>query len=363
MNQAMPATCSVFVSNAADGEIGAFRLDTASAVLEPEAHHRADDNIMPMALSPDRATLYAATRGAQPYIVTYALDAASGTLRRRHAAPIESNLAYMSVHPSGRYLLGASYGEHRVSVYDTARVEAGEGAALQFVDDIRNAHAIVASNDGRFVYVSSLGTDTLHCFAFENGALAALDVLTLDANFGPRHLRFAPDERTLYVVSEFRATVAVFPRDAQTGKLAAPRLSDAPAALAHLQPGRARPSFASGAQIDPAELARLIWAADIQVTPDGRFVYVTERTSSRLITYRVEDDGALRYTGFIDTETQPRGIRIDPAGRFLVASGEKSPHVSVYAIDAESGALTLRSRADGGRGANWVEIVARPDIA
>jgi 6-phosphogluconolactonase len=355
----MDQVYSVFVSNAADGEIGAYRFDAATGALEAEARIAADHNVMPLAFSPDRSTLYAATRGDRPGIVTYAFDAASGRLARRNVARIESNLAYLSADGTGRYLLGASYAEHRASLYDAARIADGDGAALQFADGIEHAHAALASRDGRFVYVSSLGGGAVHCFELREGALHALDVVTIDPAFGARHLRFSPDERTLYVVSEFRATVAAFTRDEHTGKLGVPRISEPADSLAHLKPGRARPSFASGAQIGADELATLIWAADIQLTPDGRFVYVSERTSSRLIAYRVQDDSSLRYAGSIDTETQPRGFRIDPHGRFLIACGEKSTHVSAYAIDADTGSLTLVSRCEGGRGANWVEIVPR----
>jgi 6-phosphogluconolactonase len=342
---------SVFVSNAADGEIGAYRFDTATGKLESHARYRADDNVMPLAMSPDGASLHAATRGAQPSIVTFALDASNGTLTRKQAAPIESNLAYLSADATGRYLLGASYGEDRVSLYDAAR-----GTALQYADGIKHAHSIISTRDGRFAYAASLGADTLHVFELRDGALRALEVVTVDKNFGPRHLRFSPDESTLYVVSEFRATVAAFERDAATGKLSAMKMSDPPEALAHLEHGRVRPSFASGQQIDPAVLAKLIWGADMQLTPDGRFVYVCERTSNRLIAY---DAQTLRYLGSTDTEAQPRGFRIDPTGRFLVACGEKSSHVSAYSIDADTGALTLLSRCEGGEGANWVEIVAQ----
>jgi 6-phosphogluconolactonase len=71
----------------------------------------------------------------------------------------------------------------------------------------------------------------------------------------------------------------------------------------------------------------------------------------------VTHEGSLEYAGFTDTEAQPRGFRIDPSGRFLVACGERSAQVVVYAIDADSGALSAVSRCEGGRGANWVEIV------
>jgi 6-phosphogluconolactonase len=351
----MTQTSSVFVSNAADGDIAVFRFDTSTGALELETRHRADTNIMPMALSADSATLYAATRGAQPGIVTFDLDSKSGELTRRNVAPIASNLAYFSV--AGRFLLGASYGENRASLFDAARIEQGDGQALQFVDGIQNAHAALASRDGRFAYVTSLGADTIHCFGMRDGALHALGTVEVERGFGPRHLRFSPDERTLYVVSEFRATVASFARDASSGKLGASKVSERPASLAHLDDGCVRPS--SGQPIDPAVLAKCVWAADMHVTPNGRFVYVSERTTSTLIAYRVHDDGALTYASAIETETQPRGFRIDATGRFLFACGEKSTHISAYAIHADSGALTLLSRCEGGRGANWVEIVAR----
>jgi 6-phosphogluconolactonase len=57
------------------------------------------------------------------------------------------------------------------------------------------------------------------------------------------------------------------------------------------------------------------------------------------------------------TEAQPRGIRIDPSGQYLVASGEKSGRLSVYKIDQSTGKLGERDRYPVGNGANWVEIV------
>ena len=57
------------------------------------------------------------------------------------------------------------------------------------------------------------------------------------------------------------------------------------------------------------------------------------------------------------TEKQPQGFRIDPKGRYMVVSGEKSDTISVYAIDQASGTLKLLNKYPTGKGANWVEIV------
>ncbi|MFC0397983.1 lactonase family protein [Paraburkholderia rhizosphaerae] len=356
----MKPVYSVFVSNAADGDIGAYRFDTENGTLEPEARYVAGDGVAPLALSRDSGTLYAATRGDRPSIVTYALDTHSGALKQRGVAHIDSKLVHLCVDASGHYLLGASYHENRATLYDAASVAEGDARALQTADGIEHAHAAVFTGDGRFAYVSSLGGDAVFCFAMHNGRMERTGVAKVDANFGPRHLQFSPNEDTLYVVSEFRATVAAFARNAESGALIGPRMSAPAHALAHLKHGCVRSGFAPGRPADIDDLASRVWGADIQITPDGRFVYVSERTSSQLIAYRVRSDRALAYVGATPTESEPRGFAIDPSGCFLVVCGGKSAHVSAYAVATETGSLHLISRTECGKGANWVQMVERP---
>lgn len=95
------------------------------------------------------------------------------------------------------------------------------------------------------------------------------------------------------------------------------------------------------------------------MTPNGKFLYVSERTSNTLGAFSVDGaTGKLTYLSSTPTERQPRGFAIDPKGRFLVASGEKSETISVYAIDQASGALKLLGKYPTGKGTNWVEIVS-----
>ena len=69
-------------------------------------------------------------------------------------------------------------------------------------------------------------------------------------------------------------------------------------------------------------------------------------------------NGTVSYTSSTPTERQPRGFRIDPTGRFMVVSGEKSEMLATYAIDPASGSLRPVGRFPTGKGANWVEIVS-----
>ncbi len=308
---------------------------------------------MPLCVAPDGASLYAAIRGSAPAILHFSVDAASGHLSLRRTVPVGAPMVHLAKDRAGSYLLAASYGDSLLNVYDAS------GALLQSIKGIPQAHAALFSPDDRFVYVSSLGTDSVLCFELrpnEATPLVLIDTVFVETGFGPRHLRFSPAGDTLYVLSELRATVAVFKRDPSSGRLHLQSISPRPADLSNLADGRMRPRSTDPVQIDPQILATLVWAADLHVRPDGRFLYASERTSSRLLIYRV--GAQLEYAGCVVTEEQPRGFAIDPTGNFLVACGEKSQQVSLYSIDAESGALTLVSRCPGGRGANWVEIIA-----
>jgi 6-phosphogluconolactonase len=101
-----------------------------------------------------------------------------------------------------------------------------------------------------------------------------------------------------------------------------------------------------------------VWAADIGITLNGKFLYTTERTTNKIALFTVAPaTGKLTYVTNFATEAQPRGIRIDPTGRYLIASGEKSDHLSVYKIDQSTGKLGEPSRYPVGNGANWIEIV------
>ena len=145
--------------------------------------------------------------------------------------------------------------------------------------------------------------------------------------------------------------------DGKTGLLA--ELGSASGLPADSKLGPGAPRGAVGANVPPRNTDNDIWAADIHMTPDEKFLYISERTSSTLGAFRVDAaTGKLSYLGSTPTEKQPRGFAIDPKGRFLVAAGEKSPTLSVYAIDPASGALRLLQKYPAGKGANWVEIVS-----
>lgn len=335
-----------YVSCADDGEIATYHL-SGSGRLEPRGRAKAAPGLGPLAVSPDRRFLCAAAR-AKPFSVhVFGIEPGTGALMPHSVSPLAESFPYLSFDRSGRTLFGASYGGHLVSANDVGSDGRVSPQPRQVIPVGRHAHAILADRSNRWVFVPCLGTDQVVPFAFESGMLRPGHPVQMPAGTGPRHLAFSDDNRFLFVLGELTGGVTTF--SLEDGKLSEVSLA---AMVTTLRPGAPR-----GPDAPPRERDRDVWAADIHLTPDGRFLYTSERTSSTLCAYRVERDGRLTWLGATPTETQPRGFAIDPQGRFLVASGEKSATLSVHAI-APDGSLGRGQQFPCGRGGNWVEIVA-----
>ena len=351
-----PAATYVYVSNAEDGDIGMYALQ-ADGSLKPGPRYQAGKDVMPITVSADQRFLVAAVR-SKPYSAhTYGIDRGTGALQPVGTGPLAESFPYIHLVRSGRYLLGASYGANLVGVHPVA-AEGRVGEPIQVIPTARNAHAVITDRTGRFAFVPHLGSDQVFQFLFDekSGRLTANTppLVQLKAGTGPRHLVTSPDNRFVYLLNELTATVTTLALDGKTGLLTEMSTVSALPPDSQLVPGGPR-----GPGAPKRDRDKDIWASDIHVTPDGRFLYAAERTSSSLGAFSVAAaTGKLTYLGSTPTEKQPRGFRIDPAGRFLVVSGEKSDTLSTYAIDSSSGALKPIGKYPTGKGSNWVEIVS-----
>ncbi len=349
----------VYVSSAEDGDIGVYSLQPDGS-LQPGARAAAAKIVMPLAVSPDRRFLYAGVRSKPFSAYTYAIDRKSGALKQVSSGPLHESFPYISTDRTGRFLFGASYGGHLVSVNPVGR-DGHVGEPLQVIPTARNAHAIRIDNSNRFVFVPHLGTDQIFQFVFDpkSGRLKANTppVVQMKQGTGPRHLIVSSDNRFVYLLNELTATVTTLGLDAKTGLLTELGSASALPPDSKLVPGA--PRGAVGAPgVAPRNTDNDIWASDLHLTPNGKFLYAAERTSSSLGAFSVDAaSGKLSYLGSTPAEKQPRGFAIDPGGKYVVVSGEKSETISVYSIDASSGALTLLNKYPTGKGSNWVEIV------
>ena len=366
MSSMSAAATFVYVSEAEDGTIEAYGMDAKSGALTPIGKAEAGKTVMPMAVAPNKKFLYAVVRSQPMRVITYAIDGKTGALAQKSTAPLPDSMPYVSTERSGRFLVTASYGGDKVAVSPIGADGLVTAEAIQVLPTGRNAHSILVDGTNRFVYSANLGANQVLQFAFDakTGKLTPLDppAAKPEPSHGPRHLAFSRDNKFLYVLNELSGHVTQYAIDGTKGTL---KLADSvPSVPPELGMKWGQPQAPVGAAPAAPTAAPKpdekppIWAADLRLTPNGKFLYTTERNTDKIALFTVAPrTGKLTYVTNFATERQPRGINIDPSGRYLVASGEKSDRLSVYRIDQASGRLGEPARYPVGKGANWIEIV------
>jgi 6-phosphogluconolactonase len=338
----------LYVGVAGASEIAVFSVDRSSGDLTAIERVTVPGiakagGSMPMAVSPDKRFLYAGLRGEPLVVATFAIDPASGRLGHLGNGALADSMPYITTDRSGRWLLSASYSGSKVAV-NPIGADGVVKAPTQTLATPPNAHAILIDKANRHVLVPCLGGDVVNQFRFD----AATGTLTpnapagtkTDAKAGPRHFRFSADERFVYLLNELDATLCVFHYDAVAGILA-----ERVQVVSIMPPG---------SDLKP-------WGAELQLSPDGRFLYASERTSSTISAFRIDaGTGMLTRVGVVPTELQPRSFQIDPSGRYLYALGEKSDGMTSYVVDAQSGVPTKLRQYPIGKTPNWVEILDLP---
>jgi 6-phosphogluconolactonase len=341
-SQAANAASYVYVANADSHDVSVFGMNPANGALTPIETQSVGGVAMPMAVSADKSRLYVGVRTAPFRVATFAIDPATGKLTDLGTAPLAASMAYISTDATGKYLLSASYGGNQFSVNPIGRGGL-VGAPQQSIPTGPMAHSIMPSPDNRFVFGAVLGEDKWMRFTFDpaDGVLRNETVaFATPAKSGPRFFRFSPDHRFVYLIDELDAKIHVLAFDAAQGE-------------AH--------EIQTVSALSPTFGAKVPWASDLHLTPNGRYLYASERRDSTLAGFRVDQKtGKLTRIGSWETETQTRGFNIDPSGHFLLSVGEKSAHMTVYRIQAD-GKLVKLGRYATGDGPNWVEVVNIPD--
>jgi 6-phosphogluconolactonase len=298
---------------------------------------------MVLAVAPVRGVLYAGhlSGESESSVSSLRIDATSGELALLGRVPVADSMSYLAVDRAERFLLGASYGGSIVTVNPIA-ADGAVAASQRILATRPKAHCVLPDPSNRYVLHTSLGADLLYQQVFDADAGTLTPnvppTFSVTPNSGPRFIVFAPQAHVVYVISELDGSIFVLPFDSDRGTLGSP-----------VQVASALPPGFSGK----------IWAADIHVRPDGRFLYVCERTSSTVTAFAVDArDGRLTPLDSYSTVTQPRAFAIDPSGTVLIVAGQLSNSIQTFTIDAAAGRLAPVAEYPVGRNPTWVEIVA-----
>ncbi|MGE5269124.1 MAG: lactonase family protein, partial [Thiohalocapsa sp.] len=290
----------VYVANAGDPSVWILAMNRASgdlALIDKTAIPGLEPSptSMPLALSPDRRFLLAALRGEPYTVASFAIDRGTGRLSHIGNAPLAASMAYATVDGSGKWLLCASYPGGRLTINEIAPDGQVKAPPVQVIEDRPKAHCVVVDRANRHAYCAVLAQDLVLQFDFDaaSGKISgcAPPAVRTKPGAGPRHLAFHPNGRFLYLLTETTATIGAYAVDPRTGTLRELQFVDM------LKPGY------------KGEIA----AADLHVTPDGRFLYGSERRTNALAGFHIDPEkGTLTHIGHWPTETTPRGFGIEP---------------------------------------------------
>jgi len=364
INQSYSEQTFVYVSNGEDGDITVMKLDPETGDIKIVEKVPAGSNVKHMALSPDHRFLYASVRSEPFSVITYSINPETGNLNQLSKELLPHNMAYISVDQSGRYLFSVSYTDAKIEVNPIRLDGVVKSEPVQIISTGPNPHSILVDRSNQFVYVPHLGNAQIKQFLFNetSGVLTPNDpeaVYTQDDS-GPRHFDFSPDNRFVYVSNEMDGMVYSYKIDNETGILdEIQRISAIPP---NLSPEPSTPADGDGdgdgAQETEDEEVTTFGVADIHITPNGKWLYVSVRATNTITAFGVDPhSGNLTYIGSYDTEKIPRGINIDPRGKFVIAAGQESGYISIHAINEETGELKFLNRYEAGRDPNWIESV------
>jgi 6-phosphogluconolactonase len=240
---------------------------------------------------------------------------------------------HLALDPSGRFLLSANYSSGSVSVHPV-RADGGLGARADLVthkgsgpdrerQEGPHAHQVLPDLAGKHLLAVDLGTDSVYAYRLDTatGKLGLVSTAKVKPGAGPRHLAFHPTGKFAYIANELDSTVVAAAYDPDRGLLT---------------PGQALRTVPVGAPATPRN-----YPAEVVVSADGRFVYVSNRGHDSVALFAVEQGGArLRFVEAVPTGGKfPRHVAFDPSGRFLFAANQNSSTVTSFRIDLATGRL------------------------
>ncbi|MFI8415450.1 6-phosphogluconolactonase [Serratia sp. NPDC078593] len=327
----------VYVASPESQQIHVWQLDNLGALTLLQTVD-VPGQVQPMAIHPDKTHLYVGVRPAFG-VVSYRIGT-DGQLQQAGMAPLPGSPTHLSTDLQGRYVFSVSYSGNCATISPIGH-DGVVTAPLQQLDGLTAPHSANIDPTNQLVLIPCLKEDRVRLFTLNQaGELAPhrqADVSTA-AGAGPRHMAFHHNDQYAYLVNELDSTVDVLAIGENGQKYTTVQTIDAM----------------------PAGFDDTRWAADIHITPNGRFLYISDRTASILSAFAVSQDGStLSVIGHYPTEQQPRGFNIDHSGRFIISAGQKSDHVAVHEIDQESGKLTMLARYPVGKGPMWVSVLAR----
>lgn len=242
------------------------------------------------------------------------------------------NPVYVSVHKSGKWLANANYTEGSVSVFpilENGKIDSiaqnfqyTDGSTHKERQTRSHVHSAVFSPQFDYLFLPDLGADKIRCYAFDENKKQPLTetknpFTKTDLEAGPRHFTFHPNQKFGYCIEEMAGQISVY-------KYEKGILNKIQRIATHTD--KIKDGFES---------------SDIHISPDGKFLYATNRgKENNIAIFSIDENGLLKNIGHQSTlGKHPRVFAIDESGKFLIASNVITGNVIVFRRNPKTGLL------------------------
>lgn len=289
-------------------------------------------------LDPNRSVLYALAEDANPdggkfgIAAAYGIDRRSGALRlREKAVTTPSPTCHIALDRTHRSLIVSSYHGGMIGmspllpdggIGPVSDIRQHEGSSVLPVQSQPRAHSVAIDRGNRFAIACDLGLDKLIVYRLDLDACRLIPHSETKAapGAGPRHGAYHPSGTWFYVINELNATLTAYAYDEEQGR------------LSEIQTVPTLPADYEGPNA----------CADIHISPDGRFLYGSNRGHDSIVVYRIDAaSGRLSYVEHAPAGGKhPRNFAISPDGRFVLVANRDTDNIAVFRRDEETGRLT-----------------------
>ncbi len=317
-----------FTSEGAEG-IYQCSFNPSTGVITREKLFKAVDNPNFLAKSPDGRFLYVVSRAPSAVdpsggsVLAYAINA-SGNLEFLNKQSSQGNdPCHVTVSPDGKWVAIANYGGGSVALYPV-NADGSIGPSSSLIKHRGSgphptrqrapyAHSVKFSKDGNFLFAADLGTDQLLIYVLDktSGILtpASQPFIDLPPGSGPRHFIFTNDEKYCFVANELNSTVSV------------------------IEKTNGQHSVKQTLSTLPSTFKGSSFCADIHLSPDEKFIYVSNRGHQSIAVFNRNAVGTLIFNTTVHVEGDwPRNFVIHPSGKFILVANQRSNNIAVFEL-------------------------------
>lgn len=323
---------TLFVGTYTDGDsegVYTYSFDSNTGELANQKLAAKLTNPSYLAISEDKKNLYAVQETAD-------FDSLGGGVTafslNKNVLELQNSMGTQGAHPchvslSGDgYLAVANYTGGNVSVFnlndDGSLSKNPQIIDHKPLDSVKTSHAHMAQFNSEGLMVTDLGLDAIKRYRQEGDKFvpAAQASIPFEDGAGPRHFTFGSNGKTLYVINELNSTISVFEKDAG----------------GNYEEVQVVPTL-------DADFEGESFCADIHLSPDGKFLYGSNRGENTIVIFAVDgDSGQLELVGRESVHGDwPRNFAMDPSGAFLLVANKKTSNIAIFKRDVEKGTLTF----------------------